>query len=253
ESSGDYRQNMLIVNTAMRPSRKLTINANYAFGKASSNTDGQGTFPADTYDLRNEYGRASYDIRHRVTLVGTVNTWWGVSLSPFVIASTGAPFNITSGLDTNGDSLFTDRPAFATDLSKTSVKVTPYGAFDLAPGQGARIIPRNFGQGPGYFVVNLSANKTFGLGHAAKPVSASAASSGTKGKAAALRPEDRPYRLNIGVNVTNILNHTNPGAPIGNLTSPLFGIANSLNGFRFGVAGNNAYNRSVILQAGFDF
>jgi hypothetical protein len=250
ESSGVYKQNLLIVSSAIRPSPRLTINANYAFGKVSSDTDGQGSFPADSYDLRNEYGRASFDIRHRVTLVGNVNTWWGISVSPFIIASTGAPFNITTGLDSNGDSLFADRPAFATDATKPSVKVTPYGTFDLAPGPGARIIPRNFGQGPGYFVINLAVNKSFGLGHAAKPASGSGQNSSPHGKA---KQEERPYRLTLGMNVTNILNHTNPGAPIGNLTSPLFGIANSLNGFRFGVAGNNAYNRSVILQAGFNF
>jgi len=41
-------------------------------------------------------------------------TRWGVRLSPFITARSGAPFNITTGTDLNGDTIFNDRPAFAT-------------------------------------------------------------------------------------------------------------------------------------------
>ena len=37
------------------------------------------------------------------------------------MATSGRPFNITVGRDLNGDTLFTDRPAFASDLSRGSV------------------------------------------------------------------------------------------------------------------------------------
>jgi hypothetical protein len=234
-------------NANIRPSAKVSLFANYAFGKAYSNTDGAGTFPADSYNFGNEYRRASYDVRHRFTMAGTINTWWGISLNPLVVASTGAPFNITSGIDSNGDSLFTDRPAFATDLNKASVKITPFGAFDLLPGPGDKVIPRNFGQGPGYFVVNMGLSKTFGLGHEAKAPQANA--QGTPGG----RPENRPYKLTFSTYAVNVFNRTNRGTPIGNLTSPLFGTANSLNNFRFGIAGNNAYNRAINLQVAFNF
>jgi len=38
-------------------------------------------------------------------------------LSPFLIAQSGVPFNITTGQDVNGDSIFNDRPAFASPQS----------------------------------------------------------------------------------------------------------------------------------------
>ncbi|HUE83073.1 MAG TPA: hemerythrin domain-containing protein [Pyrinomonadaceae bacterium] len=34
-------------------------------------------------------------------------------LSPFIVATSGRPFNIITGRDSNGDTLFTERPAFA--------------------------------------------------------------------------------------------------------------------------------------------
>src|SRR5262249_43904350 len=86
----------------------------------------------------------------------------GLRFSPFISASTGRPFNITTGRDLNGDGLFNDRPAFATDPSR-SVR-TPWGDFDPNPLPGEVIIPRNYGQGPGQFSVNLRISRTFSLG-----------------------------------------------------------------------------------------
>ena len=68
-----------------------------------------------------------------------------------MIVRSGQPFNITTGRDNNGDTVFTDRPAFATDLAKPGVVVTRFGAFDPNPAPGQAIIPRNYGEGPGLF------------------------------------------------------------------------------------------------------
>ena len=69
---------------------------------------------------------------------------------------------------------------------------------------------------------------------------------------------DRPYNLTISVNASNIFNHTNPGAPIGNLNSPLFGQSVSLaaGGISFGgggIGGGVANNRRVDLSLRFSF
>jgi len=164
ESSGHYNQNQFIVNVTNRLSRNATINAYYVFAKANSDTDGTGTYPSNPYDLSSEYGRASGDVRHRFVMTGNFRIKWGVSLNPFVIVSSGRPFNITIGRDQNGDTLFTERPAFATDLARPSVVVTKFGTFDVNPLPGAQIIPRNYGEGPGSTSINLRVSKTFGWG-----------------------------------------------------------------------------------------
>lgn len=168
ESSGMFKQNQLIFSVSNRLNKYFTIAGNYVFGKTQSDTDGAGSLPANTYDLRDEFGRASFDVRHRAFFFGSISLPYQVNLSPFVLMASGAPFNITTGADANGDTISNERPAFATDLSRTSVKITPFGAFDLVPLPGAQLIPRNFGQGHGSVTVNLRVAKTFGFGQSAQ-------------------------------------------------------------------------------------
>ncbi|HSB09937.1 MAG TPA: carboxypeptidase regulatory-like domain-containing protein [Blastocatellia bacterium] len=191
ESSGIFKQNQLIFNLLNRLNKYITITGTYVLGKTRSDADGAGSLPANTYDLRDEFGRASFDVRHRAFVFGSISLPWQVSLSPFVFIQSGGPFNITTGVDGNGDTISNERPAFATDLSRPSVKITKFGAFDLSPLPGARLIPRNFGEAPGSVTVNLRVAKTFGFGQssqarlaAAQQAQAAKANGATQGKPA---------------------------------------------------------------------
>jgi hypothetical protein len=265
ESSGRFNQDQFIVNMGHRFNRTSNINAFYVLGRARSDTDGAGSFPANSYDLSGEYGPSSQDIRHRFVVTGSFRTWWGVSLNPFVIVTSGRPFNITLGrTDLNGDTLFTERPRFATDLTKPSVIVTQWGTFDRDPNGTGAIIPRNFGRGPGSLTTNLRISKTFGFGKETSSAAARRQGQGGGGPGAggmggmggvggmgggAPRggggggggergpggggfgggggESGRRYNLTVSLNFQNILNHANLGNPVGNLASPLFGISNS--------------------------
>jgi hypothetical protein len=64
------------------------------------------------------------------------------------------------------------------------------------------------------------------------------------------------YNLTISLSTRNLLNHTNPGTIIGNITSPLFGQANQPAGAgTFGGTGflETANNRRLELQTRFTF
>jgi len=173
ESSGRFNQNQLFIGFNNRFSRALTFFSSYSLSKTTNDTDGQGgsLFPANSYDMSGEFGRAAFDVRHRFTFAGTLNLpWWQVSLNPFIVASTGAPFNITTGQDLNGDRLFTERPSFApagVDCNNPGANIvcTPYGNFNLRPAPGEALIPRNFGQGPGFLSVNMRISKTWNFGN----------------------------------------------------------------------------------------
>jgi hypothetical protein len=172
ESSGRFKQNQLFIGFNNRFSRSLTFFSSYVLSKTTNDTDGQGSslFPANSYDLTGEFGRASFDVRHRFTFAGTINLpWWHVSLNPFIIASSGRPFNIITGQDTNGDRLFTERPSFAPsgvdcNAPPANIVCTRYGNFNLRPAPGEALIPRNFGAGPGFFSVNMRISKTWNFG-----------------------------------------------------------------------------------------
>jgi len=208
ESSGIFNQQQLIIAVNNRFHNRFTVFANYTLGSAKSDTDGAGTFPVNSYDTSIEYGRAANDIRHSFTLGASITAPWDLRFDPLIIATSGAPFNITTGDDFNEDTLFNDRPAFAADLTKAGVVQTRFGAFDPNPGFGQTIIPRNFGRSPAFFSADLRVSKTFGFG----------------GKPGAAAEQER-YNLVFALLIQNILNRTNLGTPIGNLSSPFFGIS----------------------------
>ena len=214
-----------------------------------------------------------------------------MSLSPLVTARSGIPFNITTGRDTNGDTRFTERPAFASDSTKPGVIVTRFGAFDPNPATGQALIPRNLGTGPSFFDIHLRLTRVFGFGErkgaAAGPPpdnnrpstaqrndrgEGGSRSSGERGGAeGGFGSEmggtstggltDKRFNLMVSVLAHNLLNHVNLGQEIGNLSSPLFGQSNTLaGGFGFGsnsgtsaAGGTESGNRRIELQLKFSF
>ena len=272
ESAGIYNQHQLITNVNSRINQNISLTGSYVFNRAKSNTDGLGTFPANPYDLTGEYGPASTDVHHRASITGSLNTKWSVRLSPFVILESGPPFDITVGRDIYGTSLFNGRPGITTDLSKPGLIQTKYGLLDPNPVPGQKTVSRNFGRGPGTFTVNLRVAKTIEFGTGRDGVSASQRvpgggpgggdnrgtpgvfNTGGGGQGPSSAPSvGRRYSLVISLSTRNLLNHTNPGPIIGNITSPLFGQANQpagAGGFGFSEAANN---RRLELQTRFTF
>ncbi|HYK62139.1 MAG TPA: TonB-dependent receptor [Bryobacteraceae bacterium] len=203
ESSAMYKQWQLSFNVNARVSRRLSLFGYYTYGRAMSSSDGYRTFPADNYDLASEWGRLGSDMRHRAQIGGTIAGPLGIQFAPNVIASSAPPVNITTGTDLNGDTLLTDRPAFAVVPPDPAhgVVATRWGVFNLDPihnpAFGSAIIPRNFGTAYGRFDVSGRISRAWKL-------------------------HDR-YSLTLAVQGRNWFNHVNPGPPVAILTSPFFG------------------------------
>ncbi len=273
-SEGIFKQNQLIANFNIRAGAKVTLFGFYSLNYSNGDVAGISSFPFDQYNLSLDYGRAAYDTRHRIFFGGSVSMPYGFRLSPFMIFNSGSPYNVTSGQDVNNDSLFNDRPAFATDLSRPSVVFTRFGAFDTQPNigiSGQTIVPINLLTGPDRFTLNLRLSKTFGFGPERKGVAGAQPGSGPgpfggigggprggggggggfgRGGGGFGATSNRRYSLTFSVNARNVLNHVNLATPIGNLTSPLFGESNALAGGPFS---SSAANRKVELQASFSF
>jgi hypothetical protein len=303
DSSGRFNQNQFIVNVNAPLSRSSSLNAFYVFAKANSDTDGTGTLPANPFDFTGEYARSALDVRHRFVVFGNFRAPWGISLNPFVIVNSGRPFNITLGRrDLNGDTVFTERPAFATDLTKPGVVLTKWGAFDPNPTAGSVIIPRNFGTGPGSLTTNLRISKSFGFGKETAPTARGNGGAGRDGQGGGARggggrggavgvggmggmggggprgggggggggfggggfggaDGSHRYNLTLSLNFQNILNHANLGLPVGNLSSPFFGLSTSTGGNFGGFGGGGggggacggACNRRIDASVRFSF
>lgn len=263
ESSGRFTQNQLMLNLRNRFNSRITFFASYILGKTTSDTDGANSFPANSYDLTGEYGRSSLDVRHRFIFGGTIQAPYGISLNPFIIASSGQPFNITTGIDTNGDSIFAERPTYAQLNARCAALGFTYSFCDISNVSDVNaVISRNYGTGPAFFTVNMRLSKTFGFGGESTGVSGG----GFPGGGGAPPPPgggfgnstSKRYNLTFSVQALNLFNNTNAGTPIGNLSSSLFGTSNSITGgFGFGPPGSNsgsaAYNRRIEAQIRFSF
>ena len=279
ESDGLFNQNQLITNINVRLGTKFSLFGFYSLNFANSNTSGVNSFPSNSYDVALDYGRAAFDIRHRLFLGGSFSLPKGIRLSPFMMANSGTPFNITTGQDNNGDSIFNDRPAYApAGATGPNIVKTQWGTFDTNPTTGETIIPINLGTGPGQFSLNLRLSKTIGLGRKSESrtvggpmgpppgggrggppgggggpggglgpggLSSSGGRGGPPGQNVSYR-----YNLTLGIGAMNAFNIVNLGAPVGQLSSPLFGKSNSLAG-GFGPPGGG--NRRIDFQVMFSF
>ena len=150
----------------------------------------------------------------------------------------------------NGDSIFNDRPAFATDLSRPGVVKTRLGAFDTSPLPGQTLIPSNLATGTAKFTLNLRLVKAFALG--SKEIKSPDASSSTQGKTGSIYKNAwQPlYAIRFELIVNNIFNHPNLATPIGNLSSPFFGKSIALAGSPFSTT---AASRQIIFRTVFRF
>jgi hypothetical protein len=266
ESTGIYNQNQIVANINTRLNSGVSLFGFYVLNRAMSNTDAIDTVPANPYSLVGEYGPASTDVRHRVTFGGSINTRWNLRISPFVVVQSGAPFDITSGSDPYGTTLFNARPGIATDPTIPGVIQTKYGLLDPNPSPGEQILGRNYGRGPTQMRVNLRVAKAIGFGgetgRAAAQRSTVSAGGATAAQASGRglggiigNPKAaRRYNLILAMSVQNLLNHTNPGPIIGDITSPLFGFANRVAGGPNGEGFfETANNRRLEAQIRFTF
>lgn len=267
QSGGIFKQNQLIVNSSIRMGQNLSLFGYYTLNYAHSDTAGANYVPSTPSDILQDYGRASFDVRHRVFIGGSVGLPAGFRLSPFMIASSGSPFNITTGQDLFGIAVFNTRPTIGT-CGAPGVKDTVYGCFNLATVPGQAVIPINEGTGPGRFTLNLRVSKTFGFGAKKEPNAQGGGGpgGGTFGRGPGGphgggggergggifggNPSNNRYNLTFTVNARNVFNDVNVTNPIGNLSSPLFGQSNGLVGGPFS---SSTANRLIYLQCLFNF
>ena len=247
ESDGLLKQLQAITRVNTQLGTRVTVTGAYIWSTAHSDTDGSlcansfgcGTStPVNPYDLSAEWGRAALDVPNRVFIFGNIAAPLKIQLSPFLVAQSGAPFNITTGgpgyLDGVPDGILNARPVFASGPG-TDVIATPYGYLYSCPtgcsGEGE--VPRNLGTAPGMVSLNLRLSRTWGFGTTKFAGSSGGARAsqgyggrggffgGGRGPFGSGMTEHR-YNLTLSVSARNILNHVNYTAPVGSMGSTNF-------------------------------
>ncbi len=181
--------------------KHLSWMVSYSLSKRINEADGPLSLPADNFNLRVERGPASDDARHRLTITTGLGLIKGWRLTPTFFYSSARPYNITTGRDNNGDTVFNDRPL----------------------GEA-----RNSARGAATWNVNMRLSWLFGFGKADETsrsgstrVVVQAGDYGAIG--AQLGAMEKKWRFNFYLQATNLLNHFNPTNFVSVMTSPFFG------------------------------
>ncbi len=286
QSTGLFNQNQFIANFNLRLSTKLTLGGFYTLSYADADTS--GNTPAvimDPYDIHLDYGRAPFDVRNRMVLIGNWNLPRRFTLSPFVVAASGTPFNVTVPTDLFGTGTFDARPALGSPCSVSPA--CPLGvSFNANPTTIQSIIAPYSYDNPGQFTFNLRLAKTFGFGrelsrstnvggyggggrgggggggHGGGPGGGGLGPRGLSGGGGGGgffggggTSSNRRFNLTISANARNLFNDVNLGPRVGVVGSPLFAQSNSIGGLFGGGFGGGlqAANRRLDLQAVFTF
>lgn len=195
QQTGHLHGNVLFAGVDQHSLRLFQLFLGYVRMDLRSDADGAATFPQSNLTKAGEISRPSWVNTHRVIGVGQLNLPGKVTLSGIFNATSGSPVNVTTGLDTNGDGIFNERPQYAT--SNTNAYQTPFGLLTATGGTG--VFPRNAATLPWTVQLDTNLSRSF-----------------------VLSKKDTARTLTLNARAANLLNHTNVTAMGSVLGSPLF-------------------------------
>ncbi|HLI77457.1 MAG TPA: carboxypeptidase regulatory-like domain-containing protein [Acidobacteriaceae bacterium] len=277
-SEGYFKQDQLFFNGRVQTAKWLSIFGFYGLNFAKGDSSGAGSTLTVPYDIKADFGRTTFDTRQRLFLGGSVTLPWFIQFSPFAIAQSGNPYNVTLGTDPLQDSYFNERP-YAVPLSMangTTVKAIPSCGLAFVDGNanpnlaaGYSTAPINACTGPNLFTFNFRLTKAIGFGAKTAPSGGNGGGqggrSGPPGSGGGRggrgggpggpggfggTSTGRRYSVAFGVNVQNLFNNTDLANPISNLSSTLFGQSINL---AQGPYTQQSAVRRLSLQASFNF
>lgn len=265
QSAGVFRQNQLMFNGNARLP-KVTLFGFYAISFADANTSGAGFIPTSNTNTKVDYGRATFAFRQFGVFGGSLNFPYKITASPFMIAQAGTPYNVITGTDPLGSSVYNTRPYFVNGDSGNCRNVND---FSLTQTGNLTPVPINYCTGPANVTFNLRLAKAFGFG----PKTGAAAASGGQGQGQNRRggggdrgrgpggPGGGPmgmggtssghkYTFTLGAQAFNLFNMVPYGTPTSSLSSPRFGQFTTL---ATGPFSSQTAVRRIMLQASFNF
>ena len=210
ESTANMRGDTFIAGMNIQvPSRRMMLFANYAWLKQESDADGPFSVPANSYDLSNEWGPVMGVPRHSVSAMFNAPIAFGVRLSLNGGYRSGTPYNITTGRDDNGDTVFNDRPlGVGRNTGRTKASWDVGGRLSYAFGFGQRQPSGGTGIAQPVMIVQRIGG---------------ASSGGDVAGAFGGGAEDKRIRFELFVSGSNLLNTVNRVGYSGVMTSPFFG------------------------------
>ena len=191
------------------PARRIMVFANYSFVDQQNDADGPFSLPADSYDLAAEWAPTAGIPRHTASAIVHLPLPYRLRLGVTTSARSGTRYNITTGRDDNGDTVFSDRPAGIGRNSALGAASWDVAArLSYAFGFGDRQANGPGGAGPVMIVQRVGAG----------PGSAGDLLGGVGGGGA----ENKRVRIELFGSAQNLLNSVTPIGYSGVMTSPFY-------------------------------
>ena len=197
QNSGHMSGNVFFAGLDQHSYKRFGFFAGYVRLNFLGNLGRGAVEPQSSYSDAGERARPDWERQNQAFGVGNLNLPQKVEVSLEFDANSGAPYNLTTGTDANGDGDFNDRPSYAA-AQGTGVYATRFGLLSTNTVNGT--VPRNLGTMP--FTIHLDPNisRRFRLW-------------GTK---------DAARTLTLNARSANLLNHTNVTAVGTVVSSPTF-------------------------------
>jgi hypothetical protein len=128
ESTGRQTTDAFQLTLRGRSGRWFSGQAQYTLSRADNDTNGVNWYPSNDYDLSGEYGRADFDRRHRLLVLGRSSIRSVVDVGVGVTMNTAGPYTITLGQDIYNNGRGKARPP---GVGRNNAEAAPYETLDL--------------------------------------------------------------------------------------------------------------------------
>jgi hypothetical protein len=197
-SEGHSWYNALLLGLERRSGRGPAFGVSYTLAENLRDVEAFGFTPQDGRNLAAEKGRADNDRRHQFVTHFTWMLRGGVQVAGLFQARSGVPWNVTTGIDNNRDTVINDRPDLAVpggDPLDKNTYVSPVGRVGN--------LARNANNGPSFYSLDARISKLVQV---------------------------QRMRVEAFVEGFNLTNKVNFLRPNGNLRSALFGKSTGIEG-----------------------
>ncbi len=200
QNSGHLSGNVVFLGLDQHSYKRFGFFAGYVRLDFNADTGRGAVMPQSSYSNAGEFSRPDWQRNNQFFAFGNVNLPYKVELDTQIDASSGSPYNVTTGLDANGDGDFNDRPSYAPagTVAGDGNYATRFGMLSTNAVNGN--VQRNLGTMPALVHVDLNASRAFKIGS----------------------KKESPRTLTLNARSANLLNHTNVTSVGTVVSSPTF-------------------------------
>ncbi len=180
--------------------QRFSLISGYLYNGFRTNAENPNVFPQSTYEPTRDWARPAGSPTQSLFAVIIYALPFKIGSTTNLSAASGAPYDVTTGFDNNGDGVFNDRPALVFSPGP-GIYSTRFGLLSASQPNGN--LQRNLGTMPATVHLDVSLNRSFSLKE----------KRGTRVREQTLRFDARS---------SNLLNHANYTAVDGIVGTPQF-------------------------------